>query len=127
MYQKEAELVVWPPSATIVPMSPQPVIPSWVALQQSPRPLGRPQQASRTILLLYTAQQRNEICPCFPCLNRRVHSTYPPIWVIRGQVTYQPISATGTRDRGDSTPIFGPLRRAATRSGMWTKNGFSDK
>jgi hypothetical protein len=48
MYQKEAELVVWPPSATIVPMSPQPGIPSWVALQQSPRPLRRPQQASRT-------------------------------------------------------------------------------
>src|SRR5580704_5718193 len=74
MYQKEAELVVRPPSATIVPMSPQPGIPSWVALQQSPRPLRRPQQASRTILLLYAAQQRNEICPCFPCLNRRVHS-----------------------------------------------------
>jgi hypothetical protein len=77
MNQKEAEQTVRPPSATIVPMSLQPVIPSWVALQQSPRPLRRPQQASRTILLLYTAQQRNEICPCFPCLNRRVHATIP--------------------------------------------------
>ena len=38
--------------ATIVPMSLQPVIPSWVALQQCPRPLRRPQPASRTILLL---------------------------------------------------------------------------
>jgi hypothetical protein len=74
MNQKEAEQTVLLPSATIVPMSLQPVIPSWVALQQSPRPLRRPQQASRTILLLYTAQQRNEICPRFPCLNRRVHS-----------------------------------------------------
>jgi hypothetical protein len=77
MNQKEAEQTVLLPSATIVPMSLQPVIPSWVALQQSPRPLRRPQQASRTILLLYTAQQRNEICPRFPCLNRRVHSTTP--------------------------------------------------
>jgi hypothetical protein len=52
MNLREAEQKVLPPSATIVPMSLQPVIPSWVALQQCPRPLRRPQPASRTILLL---------------------------------------------------------------------------
>ena len=43
--------MVLPPWATIVPMSLQPAIPSWVALQQSPRPLRRPPPASRNILL----------------------------------------------------------------------------
>jgi hypothetical protein len=52
MNRREAEQTILPPQATIVPMSLQPAIPSWVALQQSPRPLRWPQLASRTTLLL---------------------------------------------------------------------------
>jgi hypothetical protein len=46
MNLKEIEPLARPPKATIVPMSLQPAIPSQVALQQSLRPLRRPQPAS---------------------------------------------------------------------------------
>jgi hypothetical protein len=59
--------------ATIVPMSLQPAIPSWVALQQSPCPLHRPTKASLSTLLLYSLRQRTVNCPHFPCLNAGVH------------------------------------------------------
>jgi hypothetical protein len=61
--------------ATIVPMSLQPAIPSWVALQQSPCPLHRSFIASLSTLLLYSHQQRTVNCLHFPCLNTGVHST----------------------------------------------------
>src|SRR5450755_845142 len=60
--------------ATIVPMSLQPAIPSWVALQQSPCPLRRLLTASRPILLLYSQQQQTVTCPYLRCLNTGVHS-----------------------------------------------------
>src|SRR5450755_4965198 len=60
--------------ATIVPMSLQPAIPSWVALQQSPCPLRRLLTASRSILLLYSQQQQTVTCPYLRCLNTGVHS-----------------------------------------------------
>jgi hypothetical protein len=60
--------------ATIVPMSLQPAIPSWVALQQSPCPLHRSFTASLSTLLLYSHQQRTVNCLHFPCLNTGVHS-----------------------------------------------------
>lgn len=64
--------------ATIVPMSLQPAIPSWGALQQSPCPLRRSFTASLSTLLLYSLRQRTVTCPHFPCLNSGVHSNYTP-------------------------------------------------
>jgi hypothetical protein len=64
---------------TIVPMSLQPAIPSWVALQQSPRPLRRFSTASRLTLLLYSLQQPTATVPIFQCLNSGVHSILSPI------------------------------------------------
>jgi len=64
--------------ATIVPMSLQPAIPSWVALQQSPCPLRRLFTASLSDLLLYSFRQRTVTCPYFPCLNTGVHSIRSP-------------------------------------------------
>jgi hypothetical protein len=61
---------------TIVPMSLQPAIPSWVALQQSPRPLRRFSTASRLTLLLYSLQQPTATVPIFQCLNSGVHSNH---------------------------------------------------
>ena len=51
--------------ATIVSMSLQPAIPSWVALQQSPCPLRRSCTASLFVLLLYSHQQPTATCPYF--------------------------------------------------------------
>jgi len=54
--QQGAERFVQLPTDHL-PMSLQPAIPSWVALQQSPCPLRRFSTASRFILLLYSPQQ----------------------------------------------------------------------
>ncbi len=102
--------------ATIVPMSLQPAIPSWVALQQSPCPLRRFFTASLSDLLLYSFRQRTLTCPYFPCLNTGVHSRVSlircPHPAIRGSERL-----SRRVDRGGDliriVRIFEPMRGAA--------------
>ena len=61
--------------ATIVSMSLQPVIPSWVALQQRPRPLRRLRIASLSTLLLSSFQQPTATVTQIACLRPGVHFT----------------------------------------------------
>ena len=73
-YARQGEAEQKPTSpATIVSMSLQPVIPSWVALQQRPRPLRRLRIASLSTLLLSSFQQPTATVTQIACLRPRVH------------------------------------------------------
>ena len=92
-------------TATIVPMSLQPAIPSRVALQQSPCPLRRSSTASLSILL-YSPRQRNVNCPYFPCLNTGVHSTASPSF---------PTSQAREESHKEVTKLYQSLQAAAIK------------
>jgi hypothetical protein len=102
--------------ATIVPMSLQPAIPSWVALQQSPCPLHRSFTASLSTLLLYSHQQRTVNCLHFPCLNTGVHSSFSLALNLSGTLKSSPAGRARSESSGPAC-ISVPLRAGHPVSG----------